>query len=109
MKAPLSHPSCDLMARDEEGNTALHIAASSGHNDVVEELMGLATNMILSSQKYLNRNKHQSTNTHHQHSRIVSSPTECSNNAGNTPLTVASKKGKLSVIKSLDMAGIQQA
>ena len=34
----LSHPSCDLLAKDEEGNTALHIAASRGHHDMVLEL-----------------------------------------------------------------------
>ena len=38
VRALLSHPSCDLLARDEEGNTALHIAASSGHHDIVQEL-----------------------------------------------------------------------
>ena len=46
VRALLSHPSCDLMARDEEGNTALHIAASSGHHDVVEELVGVATRIV---------------------------------------------------------------
>ena len=38
VRALLSDPSCDLLARDEEGNTALHIAASRGHHDVVLEL-----------------------------------------------------------------------
>ena len=38
VRALVSHPSCDLLARDEEGNTALHIAASRGHHDVVLEL-----------------------------------------------------------------------
>ena len=38
VRALLFHPSCDLLARDEEGNTALHIAASRGHHEVVLEL-----------------------------------------------------------------------
>ena len=38
VRALPSHPSCDLLARDEEGNTALHIAASRGHHEVVLEL-----------------------------------------------------------------------
>ena len=38
VNALLSHPSCDLLARDKEGNTALHIAASRGHHEVVLEL-----------------------------------------------------------------------
>ena len=38
VRALVSHPSCDLLARDEEGNTALHIAASRGHHDVMLEL-----------------------------------------------------------------------
>ena len=38
VRAILSHPSCDLMARDKEGSTALHIAASRGYCDIVEEL-----------------------------------------------------------------------
>ena len=38
VKALLSHPSCGLLARDEEGNTALHLAASGGYHEVVLEL-----------------------------------------------------------------------
>ena len=97
VRALLSHPSCDLMARDEEGNTALHIAASSGHQDVVEELVGFATRM----NQCESEQEQASANTQRQHPKNVSSPAECSNNAGNTPLMVASKTGKLSVIKSL--------
>ena len=102
MKAPLSHPSRDLMARDEEGNTALHIAASSGHHDVVEELMGLATRM----------NQHDSQFTK------ISEREQASVNKHTSPAlqdciltycvfkqcwkhTKHQKKGKLSVIKSV--------
>ena len=38
VKALLSHPLCELLARDEEGNTALHLAASGGYHEVVLEL-----------------------------------------------------------------------
>ena len=35
----LFRSSCDLLARDKEGNSALHIAASKGHHEVVVELV----------------------------------------------------------------------
>ena len=38
VKALLFHPLCELLARDEEGNTALHLAASGGYHEVVLEL-----------------------------------------------------------------------
>ena len=38
VKALLSHPLCGLLARDEEGNTALHLAANGGYHEVVLEL-----------------------------------------------------------------------
>ena len=38
VKALLSHPLCELLARDEEGNTALHLAASGGYHEIVLEL-----------------------------------------------------------------------
>ena len=38
VKALLSQPLCELLARDEEGNTALHLAASGGYHELVLEL-----------------------------------------------------------------------
>ena len=40
VKALLSHESCDPLARDKVGNTALHIAARRGYHNVVQELVG---------------------------------------------------------------------
>ena len=34
----LSSPSCDLLACDKDGNTALHLAAEQGHLAVVQKL-----------------------------------------------------------------------
>ena len=41
VKALLSHPLCELLARDEEGNTALHLATSGGYHEVVLELASM--------------------------------------------------------------------
>ena len=51
VRALLSHPSCDLLARDEEGNTALHIAASRGHHELVLELASKYSTTELSAMK----------------------------------------------------------
>ena len=76
VRALLSHPSCDLMARDEEGNTALHIAVSSGHHDVVEELVGLATRIYQHSSQFTKVSEQEQAlaNTHDQHLENASSP-----------------------------------
>ena len=76
VRALLSHPSCDLLARDEDGNTALHIAASRGHHEVVLELA----------------------------SRYMTLPSEASagvNSEGQTPLHLACYKGWLKCIDPL--------
>ena len=51
MKALLSHESCDPLARDEAGNTALHIAARRGHHYVVQELVGRYTTLSAGKNK----------------------------------------------------------
>ena len=76
VRALLSHPSCDLLARDEDGNTALHIAASRGHHEVVLELA----------------------------SRYTTASSECiagMNNEGDTPLHLACRNGSMKCVKVL--------
>ena len=51
VKALLSHESCDPLARDEAGNTALHIAARRGHHNVVQELVGRYTTLSAGKNK----------------------------------------------------------
>ena len=76
VKALLSHPSCDLLARDEDGNTALHITASRGHHELVLELA----------------------------SRYTTASSECiagMNNEGDTPLHLACRNGSMKCVKIL--------
>ena len=74
VRALLSHPSCDLLARDEEGNTALHIAASRGYHQVVQELASRYSTTESSAMK---------------------------NNEGQTSLHLASSKGYVECIRML--------
>ena len=99
VKALLSHPSCDLMARDEEGNTALHIAASSGHQHVVEELAFRTQAIRIKPSCFESECSSMQKGSQPAPKHI--SPVECPNSAGNTPLMVASKKGKVCVVKIL--------
>ena len=72
----LSHPSCDLLTRDEDGNTALHIAASRGHHEVVLELA----------------------------SRYTETSNKCAagkNNEGETPLHLACRNGSMECVDIL--------
>ena len=68
----LSSPSCDLLACDEGGNTALHLAAEQGHVAVVQELAG----------RYL-------------------TSSACKNSKGRTPLHLASARGHSAAVEAL--------
>ena len=72
VKAILSHPSCGLLARDEEGNTALHLAASGGYHEVVLEL----------ASKY-------------------DMPSGGNNDVAQTPLHMAASKGRVECVRVL--------
>ena len=72
VKAILSHPSCGLLARDEEGNAALHLAASGGYHELVLEL----------ASKY-------------------DMPSGGKNNVAQTPLHMAASKGRVECVRVL--------
>ena len=72
VKALLSHPLCELLARDEEGNTALHLAASGGYHEVVLEL----------ASKY-------------------DVPSAGENDVAQTPLHMAASKGRIECVRVL--------
>ena len=72
VKALLSHPLCDLLARDEEGNTALHLAANGGYHELVLEL----------ASKY-------------------DMPSGGRNDADQTPLHMAASKGRVECVRVL--------
>ena len=72
VKELLSLPSCDLLACEKDGNTALYYAAEQGHLAVVQELVGRYT-----------------------------TPSTCKNMKGWTPLHVASVRGHLAVVEVL--------
>ena len=68
----LSSPSCDLLACDKDGNTALHLAAEQGHLAVVQELAGRYT-----------------------------LPSAGKNTKGRTPLHLVSMRGHSAVVEAL--------
>ena len=76
VRALLSHPSCDLLARDEDGNTALHIAASRGHHEVVLQLAS-------------------------RHMKVTSEASTCINDKGQTALHLACCKGWVECVRTV--------
>ncbi|MES0488637.1 MAG: ankyrin repeat domain-containing protein [Leptospirales bacterium] len=105
LKALINKSGVDLNHTDRSGDTALHLAASRGHLEVVQLLVASGANVNV-------QNLHRKSSPLHNaayngHLGIVeyllknNAEVDIADNSGQTPLSFAARQGKLNVFKEL--------